>query len=83
MKTNIYKHTFVAECPSNHQPIVYQLTVTHDQMVRVEHITMACALIKRGFHEDIADQLFERFSGSQVLCAHHHGVDIETHRNTS
>lgn len=80
MKTNIYNHTFVAECPSNHQPIVYALTISHDQMVKVEHIVMACALIKRGFHEDIADQLHDRFGGSHVLRAHHHGVDIESHR---
>jgi hypothetical protein len=32
------------------------------------------------YHEDIADQVFEAFGGSQYLVANHHGVLIETWR---
>jgi hypothetical protein len=80
MKTNIYRHQFIAECPNNGQAIVYTLQITSDKTVMVEHIVTACAMIWRGFHEDIADQLHERFGGQQVIKASHHGVDIETLR---
>lgn len=77
---NIYRHTFVAECPGNTQPIVYRLEIKKGDKILVEHIVTACALIKRGYHEDIADQLHQQFGGEQVITAHHHGVDIETVR---
>ena len=81
MKTNTYKHTFVAECPGNSQPIVYQLTISTNDKILVEHIVTACALIKRGYQEAIADQLLLQFGGHQTITAHHHGVDIETTRS--
>lgn len=81
MKINTYKHTFVAECPGNSQPIVYQLTISIADKILVEHIVTACALIKRGYHETIANQLFDQFGGYQTITAHHHGVDIETIRS--
>jgi GH25 family lysozyme M1 (1,4-beta-N-acetylmuramidase) len=77
---NIYRHQFVSVCPANHQPIVYSLEISTDQMIRAEQIVTAAALCKSGFHEAIADDLFARFGGKQVLKAHHHGVDIETRR---
>jgi hypothetical protein len=51
-----------------------------DQMIPVEHIVTATGLIKFGYHENIADELHERFGGRQTLEAHHHGVDIYTVR---
>lgn len=80
MKSNTYKHTFVVECPNNAQQIIYSLQIVTDKTVMVEHILTACALFKRGYHEDIADQLHERFGGHQVITANHHGVQIETVR---
>jgi len=78
---NIYTRQFVADCPNNSQPIVYSLRIeTVDRMIPVEHIVTATALIKRGYHEQIADELHRRFGGRQALRAHHHGVDIETIR---
>lgn len=78
---NIYKRQFVADCPNNGQPIIYSLRIeTVDRMIQVEHIVTATALIKRGYHEQIADELHGRFGGRQALRAHHHGVDIETIR---
>lgn len=80
MKTNTYRHTFVAECPNNAQAIVYSLEIVTDKTVMVEHILTACSLMRRAYHEDIADQLHERFGGTQVITANHHGVQIETRR---
>jgi hypothetical protein len=78
---NIYTRQFVADCPNNGQPIIYNLRIeTADRMIQVEHIVTATTLIARGYHEEIADELHRRFGGRQVLRAHHHGVDIETIR---
>jgi len=78
---NRYSHQFVAACPNNGMQIIYNLVIeTADKMIQVEHITTATALIKQGFHEQIADELHRRFGGLQTLRAHHHGVDIETVR---
>jgi len=78
---NIYSRQFVADCPNNGQPIIYSLRIeTLDRMIQVEHIVTATTLIKRGYHEQIADELHRRFGGRQALRAHHHGVDIETIR---
>lgn len=81
---NIYTRQFVAACPTNSEPIIYRLRIeTVDRMILAEHIVTATALIKQGYHEQIADELHRRFGGRQVLCAHHHGVDIETIREAA
>lgn len=81
---NIYRRQFVATCPNNGEAIIYSLTIeAGDRMIQVEHICTATALIKQGFHEQIADELHRRFGGRQVLRAHHHGVDIETIREAT
>lgn len=77
---NIYRHTFTAACPSDAEVIVYSLEIRSLQMIRVEHIKTATSLIKQGWHEQIADQLAERFGGDQVIKAVHRGVEIETVR---
>lgn len=79
---NTYSRRFVATCPNNSEAIIYDLriTVPDNRRIPVEHIVTACALHRKGFHEAIAADLFDRFGGFQVLTAHHHGVDIETTR---
>ncbi|KAB0549769.1 hypothetical protein F7R01_00665 [Pseudomonas argentinensis] len=77
---NIYRHTFVSECPADGDQIVYRLEIQSEVMIRVEHIRTATALIKRGYHEDIADQLHHRFGGRQHIVAVHQGVEVETVR---
>lgn len=77
---NIYRHTFTAACPSDDEVIVYRLEIRSQSMIRVEHIKTATALIKQGWHEQIADQLAERFGGDQIIKAVHQGVEIETVR---
>ena len=49
-------------------------------MIHVEHIKTAAALIKKGWHEQIADSLSEALGGDQTIIATHQGVEIETVR---
>lgn len=77
---NTYRHTFVAECPSQPASIIYSLEISSAKMIHVEHIVAACALYKKGYHEVIADDLYSRFGGYQRIVASHHGVEITTER---
>ncbi|OAS28010.1 hypothetical protein AYO08_00995 [Pseudomonas putida] len=78
--SNTYRHTFTATCPGDGEVIVYKLEIRSQTMIRVEHIKTATALIKQGWHEQIADNLAERFGGDQVIKAVHQGIEIETVR---
>ena len=79
---NTYRHTFAAECPSDGETIVYRLELKSLSMIHVEHIRAATALIKTGWHEQIADRLAESLGGDQTIIATHQGVEIETVRLT-
>ena len=81
---NRYSRTFVPVCPNDGQPIIYDLTIeTHGRMIQVEHIVTATKMIKRGYHEQIADELHRLFGGRQVIRARHIDVDIETVREAA
>jgi hypothetical protein len=75
---NTYSYTFAALCPANDETIIYSLEIKHLERVLVERIKTACALHKRGYQEDIAAALHQRFGGCLRLDATHHGVHIET-----
>lgn len=77
---NIYRHTFTAVCPSDGDMIIYSIEIRSLAVVIVEHIRMATALIKSGYHERIADELAERLGGDQTIKAVHQGLEIETVR---
>lgn len=77
---NIYRHTFVAQCPADGEQIIYALEIRSPTMIRVEHIRTSTALIKRGYHEEIADTLYEHLGGEQRIIATHQGVEIESIR---
>lgn len=77
---NTYRHTFAAVCPSDGELIIYRLEVRSPVMIRVEHIKTTTALIKKGWHEQIADSLAEALGGDQTIIATHQGVEIETVR---
>ena len=78
---NTYKTRFFSVCPINKARIDYQLTIETDKVIGVEELlTLLGGYYSEGFHELMADDLFERFGGKQTLTAHHHGVDIETVR---
>lgn len=80
VSTNTYRHTFIAACPSDGDAILYILEIKSSQMLRVEHLRTATALIKSGYQEQIADELHARFGGEQRITATHQGVEIETLR---
>lgn len=77
---NTYRHTFAAVCPADGETIIYQLELRSPSMIHVEHIKMATALIKQGWHEQIADSLSETLSGDQTFIATHQGIENETLR---
>lgn len=77
---NIYRHTFSAVCPSDGETIIYRLELRAPSMIHVEKIKAATVLIKKGWHEQIADLLAESLGGDQTIIATHQGVEIETVR---
>ncbi|QYY83983.1 hypothetical protein [Pseudomonas germanica] len=77
---NIYRHTFAAVCPADGETIIYRLELRSTSMIHVEHIKTATALIRQGWHEQIADSLSETLGGDQTIIATHQGVEIETVR---
>lgn len=77
---NIYRHTFTAVCPADGEVIIYRLELKSSIMIHVEHIRASTTLIKKGWHEQIADSLAESLGGDQTIIATHQGVEIETVR---
>ena len=77
---NIYRHTFAAVYPSDGELIIYRLEVRSPAMIHVEHIEAATTIIKKGWHEQIADRLSEAVGGDQTIIATHQGVEFETVR---
>ena len=77
---NIYRHQFVCKCPANGMQIIYALQIESKAMIHAEHIVADGGQHRSAYHEAIADALHAALGGQQILTAHHHGVDIETHR---
>lgn len=77
---NEYYYKFSVKCPNDDASVEYSLTIKDTEMILVESIVAACALKDRAYHEDIADMLRERLSGSQEITAIHSGVTIITKR---
>jgi hypothetical protein len=77
---NIYGYTFSAICPADGETIIYRLEIRTTAMIHVEHIKTATALIKKGWHEQIANRLAEALGGDQVITAVHQGVDLKSVR---
>lgn len=77
---NIYRITFAAKCPADGETIIYKLEIRTPEMIYVEHLKTATALHGSGFHEAIADNLYARFGGAQVMAAVHQGVELVTLR---
>lgn len=80
MRVNTYRHTFAAVCPSDGETILYRLELRSNAIIHVEHIKSATALVKKGWHEQIADSLAESLGGDQTIIATHQSVEVETVR---
>lgn len=77
---NVYTHRFSAVCPANAQSISYTFKLTTEWLVKVEEIQKTFPDNLTKFHEELADQLYAKFGGEQVLEAWHHGTHIRTQR---
>ena len=77
---NTYTTTFFADCPNNGVRILYRLEIQTGVVLSVEDIITGVGEVSEGYHEEIADELLQRFGGFQTLTADHHGVTIETSR---
>lgn len=78
---NVYTQRFFSICPKTKARVEYKLTIETQEIVMVEDIQEAVADFASGdYHESIADELHEKFGGTQTLEAHHHGTDIRTIR---
>ena len=77
---NKYTVKFFAKCPANGVRVEYTLSITANKTIKVEMLIDTISQYDGWFHEDIADNLFDRFGGHQLLSAFHHGVFIETTR---
>lgn len=79
---NRYRHTFTVSCPNNGAMIRYHLAIETPAQIMVEKIVAACG-VAEAYHEDLADKLYAKFGGRQVMRAYHHGVWVETERGAS
>jgi hypothetical protein len=78
---NRYSTTFFCTCPVNKARVEYHLTIETTQVISVEELLELLATVYAdGFHELMADDLYQRFGGTQTMRAFHHGVTIETVR---
>jgi hypothetical protein len=77
---NTYRTEFFCHCPVNRVRIKYSLSIKTSEVIPVEEILTVVAGYEDGYHEEIADELLQRFGGTQTLTAEHHGVTIETER---
>lgn len=76
---NEYEYRFTAKCPNNQTAILYNLRLLSSVTVMVEAIIDACRF-DDAFHEDIADLLYTRLGGKQIITALHDSVKIKTKR---
>ncbi len=79
--TNKYTYSFNSKCPNNDQFIYYTVTIETEKMIMIEKIVQYCKKFTSAYHEEIADDLIERFGGMQTITAAHKHVKIETVRH--
>jgi hypothetical protein len=81
---NTYTVEFATNCPTNGVRVKHRLRIECAHTIPVEEIVAVVESIEAGerlYQEEIADLLAAALPGRQVLFGHHHGVDIETHRD--
>lgn len=78
---NIYRLKFTAKCPNDGSTVEYDWTLYTCYTFMTEELRRIADGFGEGYHERIADQLYERFSGQQKITAIHAGdVQVETRR---
>lgn len=81
---NTYTTEFSTNCPTNGVRVKHRFRIECAHVIPVEEIVSVVESIEAGerlYQEEIADRLAAALPGRQVLFGHHHGVDIETHRD--
>jgi hypothetical protein len=76
----IYTVEFSATCPKNKLRVNYALQIETHDAIMVEDLREYVDDIGNDYHESIADELHEKFSGTETMDAYHHGVHIRTIR---
>ena len=77
---NIYEVSISTVCPVNGQPVDLYITIKTKNVVMVETLLLFLEDSKNNLHEDLADRLYKKFGGKQVVKGFHHGVWITTER---
>lgn len=79
---NIYKTNFSCLCAKNSDTIQYSLEIVSERMIFVEDIESALSEYKNHsvYHEPMADKLYRKLGGKQIMIANHGGIVIETRR---
>lgn len=77
---NTYSTEFFSYCPTNDVRIQYKLVIQTENVIKVEDLLREVNYHRQGYHEEIADELHQKFGGKQTLTAFHHGVLIESVR---
>lgn len=79
---NIYRVNFSCLCAKNSDAIQYSMEIASERMIFVEDILSALSEYKSksAYHEPMADQLYRKLGGRQVITANHGGIEIETRR---
>jgi len=81
---NTYSTRFFCRCPNNDVRIEYALRIQTFATLSVERLLDGIEIDsdEARYHEELADILVRRFGGVQTLIADHHGVTIETIRES-
>ena len=79
---NIYRVSFTCQCMKNADRIEYHLEIKTERMIFVEDLLEAISEYreKAAYHEPMADDLYKKLGGKQILIANHEGVEIDTRR---
>ena len=77
---NIYEVSISSLCPINGRPVDLHIRLETQNVVMVETLLSFLEDIKNNLHEELADKLYKKFGGKQVVKGFHHGVWITTER---
>ncbi len=79
---NIYRAKFSCLCAKNSDVIQYSLEIHSERMIFIEDIEAAISEYKNqtAYHEPMADKLYRKLGGKQIMTANHGGIEIETRR---
>lgn len=78
---NIYKGSFKSTCPSDGDIVSYNYSIISERTIMVEDILDFLSKYPEVYQEALADDMFKRFGGYQIIKGVHQGVEITTLRH--